>query len=231
MKNMDIYAKLQDDILVLSPKKVIKDGFVITNPGPDILKGLGYKPLKYDERPEIQTPGNVLKEVYTDQGDYIQVSYQEYTPDPVVEPVFASNEEVEQMKKFVEYSINTVELSDLQSLSIKTLYPKWESFIGQKLSTGQKVQYQESLFKVKQDISVVLANQAPSISTAALYEEINETATGTKEDPIPYKGNMELFEGKYYKQNGVIYLCTRNTEQPVYHDLSSLVNIYVQVAN
>lgn len=228
---MDIYAKLQDDILVLSPKKVIKDGFVITNPGPDILKGLGYKPLKYDERPEIQTPGNVLKEVYTDQGDYIQVSYQEYTPDPVIEPVFVSNEEVEQMKKFVEYSVNTFELSDLQSLSIKDLYPKWESFIGQKLSTGQKVQYQESLFKVKQDISVVLANQAPSISTAALYEEINEAAAGTKEDPIPYNGNMELFEGKYYKQNGVIYLCTRNTEQPVYHDLSSLVNIYVQVAN
>lgn len=228
---MDIYAKLQDDILILSPKKVIKDGFVITNPGPDILKGLGYKPLKYDERPEIQTPGNVLKEVYTDQGDYIQVSYQEYTPDPVVEPVFVSNEEVEQMKKFVKYSVNTVELSDLQSLSIKDLYPKWESFIGQKLSTGQKVQYQESLFKVKQDISVVLANQAPSISTAALYEEINETAAGTKEDPIPYNGNMELFEGKYYKQNGVIYLCTRNTEQPVYHDLSALVNIYVQVAN
>ena len=135
------------------------------------------------------------------------------------------------MKKFVEYSINTVELSDEQSLSIKTLYPKWESFIGQKLSTGQKVQYQESLCKVKQDISVVLADQAPSTLTAALYEEINETAAGTKEDPIPYNGNMELFEGKYYKQNGVIYLCTRNTEQPVYHDLSSLVNIYVQVAN
>ena len=55
---MDIYAKLQDDILILSPKKVIKDGFVIINPGPDILKHLGYKPLKYDERPEIQTPGN-----------------------------------------------------------------------------------------------------------------------------------------------------------------------------
>lgn len=228
---MDIYAKLQDDILVLSPRKVIKDGFVITNPGPDILMSLGYKPLKYDERPEIQTPGNALKEVYTDQEDYIQVSYQEYTPDPAVKPVFVSNEEIEQMKKFVEYSVNTVELSDTQSLSIKELYPKWESFIGQKLSTGQKVQYQESLFKVKQDISVVLANQAPSTLTAALYEEINETAAGTKEDPIPYNGNMELFEGKYYKQNGVIYLCTRNTEQPVYHDLSALVNIYVQVAN
>lgn len=38
-----------------------------------------------------------------------------------------------------------------------------------------------------------------AISTAALYEEINESAAGTLEDPIPYN-NMELEEGKYYSQ-------------------------------
>ena len=42
-------------------------------------------------------------------------------------------------------------------------------------------------------------------------------------------GNMELFEGLYYIQNGIVYLCTRNTEQPVYHALSDLVGLYVEV--
>ena len=40
---------------------------------------------------------------------------------------------------------------------------------------------------------------------------------------------MELIEGKYYSQNGVVYLCTRSTGQAVYHNLSDLVGIYVQV--
>ena len=66
---------------------------------------------------------------------------------------------------------------------------------------------------------------------AALSEEINETNAGTKEDPIPYNNNMELFEGKYYSQNSITYKCTRNTEQAVYQDLSGLVGIYVEVAN
>ena len=39
---------------------------------------------------------------------------------------------------------------------------------------------------------------------------------------------MELFAGKYYSQNGVVYKCTRNTEQAVYHDLAELVGIYVE---
>ena len=61
------------------------------------------------------------------------------------------------------------------------------------------------------------------------YEEINESHTGTSEDPIPYNNNMELVEGKYYSQDGVTYLCTRSTGQAVYNPLKDLVGIYVEV--
>jgi hypothetical protein len=37
------------------------------------------------------------------------------------------------------------------------------------------VLYQDRLYKVKQAIENVLENQPPSVDTAALYEEINET--------------------------------------------------------
>lgn len=124
--------------------------------------------------------------------------------------------------------INTFELSDEEALKRKDLYPEWASFIGKSLNTGFKVQYDDKLYKVRQSITTVLENQYPSVNTAALYEEINETASGTIDDPIPYNGNMELFEGLYYSQAGVTYKCTRSTGQAVYHDLSALVGIYVE---
>ena len=36
--------------------------------------------------------------------------------------------------------------------------------------------------------------------------------------------------GKHYTQNGVTYLCNRDTVNPVYNDLAALVGIYVEVA-
>lgn len=139
-------------------------------------------------------------------------------------------EKVNQMIGVFAASINKMDLTDEQSLQFKDLYPEWATFINQKLEAGFKVLYEDKLYKVKQTIEKVLENQPPSIDTAALYEEINETNAGTKEDPIPYNNNMELFEGKYYSQNGVTYKCTRNTEQAVYNDLSALVGLYVEVA-
>ena len=125
--------------------------------------------------------------------------------------------------------INTFDLSDKEALKRKRLYPEWASFIGKSLDTGFKVLYEGRLYKVRQPIAVVLENQAPSQLTAALYEEINETVSGTIDDPIPYNGNMELFEGLYYSQAGVTYKCIRSTGQAVYHDLSALVGIYVEM--
>jgi hypothetical protein len=145
-------------------------------------------------------------------------------------------EQVNQMIGLFATFINTMSLADEQALQFKNIYPKWETFINKQLEQGYKVLYQDKLYKVKQTISTVLENQPPSIDTAALYEEINPTVeegghAGTLEVPIPYNNNMELFEGKYYSQNGVTYKCTRNTEQAVYQDLSDLVGIYVEQAS
>ncbi len=136
----------------------------------------------------------------------------------------------EQAVNFARMTINTVELADADALAVKDLHPSWESFIGKEMKKGTRSVYDGKLFRTRQDISVVLENQPPSIDTAALYEEINETNAGTQDDPIPYNNNMELFAGKYYSQNGVVYRCTRDTGQAVYHDLSALVGIYVEVA-
>lgn len=142
----------------------------------------------------------------------------------------ANNLPDKQVLRLMSMKINTMELTDSEALSVKMLYPEWSTFIGSSLKQGMRVLYEKRLYNVRQDVSVVLEDQFPSINTAALYEEINEENAGTLEDPIPYNNNMELEMGKYYSQDGVIYLCTRGTGQAVYNPLKDLVGIYVEVA-
>lgn len=134
---------------------------------------------------------------------------------------------VESAKK----QIQTLSLTDSESLKVKSLYPDWAEFIDESLSKGMKVNYKEHLYKVRQDIPMVLESQYPGMATAALYEVVVETASGTKDDPIPYTPPMDIFKDKYYTQNDVLYICTRDSGQALTHDLSSLVGLYVNVAS
>lgn len=116
--------------------------------------------------------------------------------------------------------------TDEQALSAPVLYPAWRS--GVAYVTGQRVLHNAVLYKALQDHTsqeTWTPEAAPS-----LWTEICETHAGTLADPIPYDGNMELSAGLYYVQNGVTYLCNRNTGQPVYNALADLVGLYVEVA-
>ena len=193
--------------------------------------------IQIDSIPEPEQIEGRLPVMYYRNGA-IEYEYEDVPPTPEPEPIPEPEPTPEpipdtmirQVAMFATMAVNTMSLSDEQSLQIKDLYPEWASFVGKSLAAGFKVLYEGRLYKVRQPIATVLDNQVPSELTAALYEEINEAAAGTLDDPIPYNGNMELFEGKYYSQNGVTYKCTRSTGQAVYHDLSALVGIYVEKA-
>ena len=68
----------------------------------------------------------------------------------------------------------------------------------------------------------------PNVDELEEVKELSGNENGTKENPIEYGGNMVLEEGKYYVQDGVTYLCNRDTINPVYHNLSDLVGHYVE---
>lgn len=125
-------------------------------------------------------------------------------------------------------------LPDTDALAAKTLYPRWEKLV--KLGTvqtdeaGYKFLYGEDLYKCVNANPTFQSDWVPGAGTGSLYTRIDEAHAGTLEDPIPYDGNMELVEGSYYSQNGVVYLCTRSTGTPVYNTLADLVGLYVEVA-
>lgn len=95
---------------------------------------------------------------------------------------------------------------------------------------GYRFRYGDQLYKTRLDGQRFAAEWVPGIDTAALFEAIDIEHAGTVDDPIPYAQGMELFSGKYYRDDGVTYLCTRDSGTPLYHSLASLVGLYVEVA-
>ena len=124
--------------------------------------------------------------------------------------------------------VNTLEVDDQTAVRMTAFYPAWES--GQAYTAGYKVQYGEKLWRCIQ-AHTSQDSWAPSTDTASLWERIDEDHIGDQYDPIPYEGNMALTAGLYYTQDGVVYLCTRNTGIAVYNSLSELVGLYVEVVN
>lgn len=53
---------------------------------------------------------------------------------------------------------------------------------------------------------------------------------GTIQNPINFEHGTILYNGKYYKENGIIYHCFRDSGNAIYNDLKDLENIYVKRA-
>ena len=117
-----------------------------------------------------------------------------------------------------------VTMSDETALTGVELFPMWA--IGRAYATGDRVQHGGKLYKCVQ-AHTSQADWTPD-ATPALWTEICESHAGTLTDPIPYSGNMALEAGKYYSQSGAVYLCTRDTVNPVYSALADLVGLYVE---
>lgn len=135
-----------------------------------------------------------------------------------------SEEEIISM--LLSQTVQEIEVDNNTALRMMSYYPEWEP--GKAYPVGHKLTRNGKLYKVLQ-AHTAQAGWEPE-NVPALFTEICETHDGTMEDPIPYSGNMALEKGKYYIQSDVIYLCNRDSINPVYHDLTSLIGLYVEVA-
>ena len=116
-------------------------------------------------------------------------------------------------------------LDDKDALDVLELYPQWQS--GKAYAVGDRVQYDGKLWKVLQG-HTSQEIWKPDVAASLFTQVQADSQQGTKDNPIPYSLNMELIEGKYYTQDGVLYLCIRALAQSVW-DLSALVGNYVEI--
>ena len=161
----------------------------------------------------------------------LEAGWVEYVA-PEVEPQPYRKNESEVMQEIVldQYNSRT-DIEDKEALDRAIVIYNWDKYIGKSLKTGQVVVHDERVYRVRQDISIVLDKQYPSLDTAAIYEVIELVATGEKDDPIKYTPPMEIFKDKYYLEEGSKYLCTRDSGIALSHNLSSLIGLYVELVD
>ena len=126
------------------------------------------------------------------------------------------------LRKHIENAVQS--LPDTAALEAVVLHPVWK--FGIAYTVGYKAQHNGRLWRCRQAHTSQEGWEPDNVP--ALWEEICETHDGTLADPIPYEGSMALENGKYYSQDGVVYLCTRDTVNPVYNPLRELVGLYVK---
>lgn len=165
--------------------------------------------------------------IYRDMTAEEEAEYAEMAAREAAEAKHRPISENEVLSMLITVQINTLSVDDDTAVRMTAFYPEWAKDTA--YTIGYKVQYLGKLYKVVQ-AHTSQETWTPDI-TASLYERIDEIHDGTKYDPIPYEGNMALKNGKYYIEDGVTYLCNRDTGNPVYNKLSELVGIYVEVVN
>ena len=140
--------------------------------------------------------------------------YEPYTEDVVAK-----------IKALMQAQVN--EQSDEEALNNIELFPTWISKMGENVSVGERLYHDGKLWKVLQ-AHTVQESWKPDVAASLFVQVQIDSEQGTKDNPIPYSLNMELVEGKYYIQDGVLYKCIRALAQSVW-DLSALVGNYVEV--
>lgn len=116
-------------------------------------------------------------------------------------------------------------IPEIEAYDVIWMYPRWTE---DGTYTAEKVwEYGGKLYRCRQNHTGQAGYEPPN--TPALWELIplpNEE--GTSNNPINYAPGMILEEGKYYTQYNILYICIRDSISPVYHDLNTLIGLYVE---
>lgn len=153
------------------------------------------------------------------------VEYIQPTIEP--QPYALSPEEIARDIILEQYNQRT-DIPNQEALDRMVVIYDWSKYIGRVLKQGQLCVYDDKVWRSRQE-HTVLEVYPPSMDTASLYEVIEKIHTGEKDDPIPYAPPMEIFDGKYYTEDEVLYLCTRDSGVALTHALRDLVGIYVDI--
>ena len=160
----------------------------------------------------------------------VMAAYEDYTKQQLKKPM-TQNEVFELLAKGL---VNTIDIPDQTSLRMKSYYPTFDELAEKEseeertVKEGFKLYYNGELWKTRQK-TVIQSIYPPSIDTASIYERIDEEHTGTIDDPIPYDQTMNVYNGKYYTYNDVLYLCIRDSGNPLYADPEALLGNYFQL--
>ena len=118
---------------------------------------------------------------------------------------------------------------DQEALAVKCLYKNWSKQLGRELTVGEYVQHGDRLYRVL-TTHIAQENWEPGVGTESMFVVIDKVHAGTIDDSIPWNANMECEEGKYYSEDGVIYLCIRTSGIALQCKIVDVLGNYFQLA-
>lgn len=120
------------------------------------------------------------------------------------------------------------DITNEEALDYAVIVCHFSEYIGKELPQGKVVAHDDRLWRVRQT-HTAQETWPPSLEVASLWEVIDVEHSGELSDPIPYSPPMEIFSSKYYTEDGITYLCTRDSGIALSHPLSALVGVYVEL--
>lgn len=141
-------------------------------------------------------------------------------------------QKVEALVAAIPATINTRGFADEEALDNMEWFPVWgdeNAYMGMPVEKGFMFRHkaegeaEHTLYKVLQP-HTLSAEWIPGQGTESLYAKVS-LHKGTKEDPIPYEQNMLIEEGKYYTQDGVLYIGLMTTLTGYPYDLKDMPSV------
>ena len=234
------FGKLEDGILIYAPSVLRVGDKQIISPDKDEYLNSGYLPivtgddLEYKEGFEIVTSYKVVEESQAPDGEMIPkhiLRVQEYQA--IFETPYNPTKNdlaMELMMVRIPEEINTYNLTNDEAIRYKSLHPTFSEIVGQTVKRGFRFVYENELYSVNQDNLTIQEQHSPGTATESLYEIVDEEHSGTKDDPIPWRKNMQCYKDKYYIQNEIVYKCTRDSGNALQNDIIDLIGHYFEVA-
>ena len=180
--------------------------------------------------PDIMAKRQLWREQITTLEGMTDAEYEEYVePEPAsyVKEVPSADDIVSQLKELAQTQVEA--LTDDEAKKVPALFPLWET--DKAYAVGDRVWYQASLYKcVQAHTSQSTWNPKDAVSLWANVSEESQEADGSREHPFAWTSGMTSYNGKYYTENGILYLCTRDSGNPLYFPISSLIGTYFQIA-
>ena len=167
------------------------------------------------EDPDIFAKRQLWREQITTLEGMTDAEYEEYTepePEAYVKDVPTADDIVTQLKELV--STQVAELTDEEAKKVPALFPIWAT--DEAYSVGDRVYYNGSLFKCL-TAHTSQSNWNPK-DAASLWQNVSEEAQeadGSHDNPFTWEVGMTCYNGKYYIEDGILYLCTRDSGGPI----------------
>lgn len=181
--------------------------------------------------PDILAKRQLWREQIATLEGMTDAEYEDYTEPEVetyVKDVPSADDIVSQLKELAQAQV--AELTDDEAKKVPALFPLWET--EKAYAVGDRVWYQASLYKcVQAHTSQSTWNPKDATSLWANVSEESQEADGSREHPYAWTSGMTSYNGKYYTENGKLYICIRDSISALYHNIADLIDIYFSKVN